>query len=707
IRDIITLNREYYAGCSRFPLFEFPITNSVPESYYTGYQFSKNVRVATEYDKYFFTAPGSTPKSVCEQFFAYVVKIIARFFEKLLHEVFYITLNVNYTLVVPPKAQTAYVDELQRLFRMAVNNAKGYANDSNVSVQSSAKVLGMLAAYYDGLGSEGTESALLFDIGEERISVVKFTKHSARKGTSFSIDGITGHSQSAKLGGNDIDNALVKEIESQIIGMGAVGTGDVGSADHIHEKGSRANNYLFMKSIKAAKVILGREYRMGEETDYPDGVPVSVIRDVDIYQNVTQSEFAKSIGINPGGRTCVKDSVAYRIGKYIQDELVDYRSTNSNAYKIYLTGGAAGTAGLAEFVQTVVGKVDSRKKVMTFEKCFRSSGKDTACSVKGTDIFSYGPAVGAAIVALRKDKIMVCLTKSYGTIAFLTRGRREVNSGNRRFYSVIANMGSILDFEKETRQQCSGDFKERYIKGPDGKVQYKEYSQTYFLSSAQSDNIYIYSSAITDSSVFPDDADVPEDIQKLYKDGVYCIGIGSMPISYFAHVTDINPMSGSLAVPSGIMTVHDRRHGRVFLATPSDSGMSGDHPIQRELMNTLRSELGFRLEGGGNNEKVCVWYKSRSQLVTDLHVRNLNGKNDRRDQIYFVDVGVRIDKEGIAVTFARMTENAAGESSNCGKVFDITYRTPQGIRYAQGVPPEDLIVDFNRTISVDTGDNAR
>ncbi|MCD8285891.1 MAG: hypothetical protein LUD50_01510, partial [Clostridia bacterium] len=54
--NIITLNREYYTGCSRFPLFEFPITNTVPVSYYTGYQFTKNVRVATEYDKYFFTA---------------------------------------------------------------------------------------------------------------------------------------------------------------------------------------------------------------------------------------------------------------------------------------------------------------------------------------------------------------------------------------------------------------------------------------------------------------------------------------------------------------------------------------------------------------------------------------------------------------------------------------------------------------------------
>ncbi len=695
--NIITLNRAYYTGCSRFPLFEFPITNTVQQSYYKGYA-AGNVRVASPYDKYFFNAPSATPKTVCELFFGYVARIIKRFFSSLLKENFGGLRTVNYTLVVPPKADSAFVDELSRLFARGVKEVGGYVDGGNVMVQSSAKVLGMLAAYYDGLGANGTESALLFDIGEERISVVKFTKHSQKKGTSFSVDGITGHSMPEKLGGNDIDKALVEEIEKQIIGMGAVGTGDVGAADHLHETGSRANNYLFMKSIKAAKVILGREYRKGTETDYPDGVPVSVIRDVDIYQNVTQAEFAKSIGINPGGRTCVSGSVAYRIGKYVQDELIQYRSTNSNASRIYLTGGAAGTAGLKDFLQSVVSKTDPSKKVLTFEDCFVSSGKETAYSVNGTDIFSYGPSVGAAIVALRKDRIMVCLTKSYGTIAYLTRNRGEAPGGNRRFYSIIANMGSVLDFENQTLQRCSGDFKERYVKDAAGNVIYKEYCQTYFLSNAQSDNIYIYSSAVTDSAAFPDDEDVQEDIQKLYKDGVRAVGIGTQPVTYFVH----DPS----ATATGILQVHDRCHGHVFQAAPSDSGASGNHPIQRDLYATLQNELGFKLEGGGNNEKVCMWYRNKNHLVTGIQIKDrIESATSVNKKIYFVDVGVRIDKEGMAVTFARMSDNTIGENTNRGKTFDITYLEGNNTRYANNVPPEQLIVDFNRTISVDTGES--
>ncbi|MCD8294073.1 MAG: hypothetical protein LUE27_02335 [Clostridia bacterium] len=689
--NIITLNGAYYSGCSRFPLFEFPITNTVPESYYRNY---RPQGYASLYDKYFFSAAPATPKSVCEQFFAYVAGVISGFFSRLLKELFTPMLNISYTLVVPPKASSVFVEELQRLFVKAVDEEGGYAG--NVQVQSSAKVLGMLAAYYDGLGAKGTESALLFDIGEERISVVKFTKLARGNGSSFNIDGITGHSEPQKLGGNDIDKALVEEIEKQIIGMEAVGAEVAGKKGFIHETGLRSNNFLFMKSVKAAKTILGREFRKGEETDYPDGVPVSIIRDVDIYQNITQDEFARGIGINPGGRTCVSGSVAYRIGNYIAAELSTYRSTDANAKKIYLTGGAAGTAGLAEFVQAVVDNVDSGKKVRTFADCFKSAA-DTAYSVKDTDIFSYGPSVGAALVALRKDRIMVCLTKSYGTIAYLTKFRGEADGGNRRFYSVIANMGSVLDFENRTMQTCTGEFRERYVTDAKGNVQYKEYSQTYFLSKAESDGIYIYSSSVTDSSVFPDDADVPEDIQKLYRDRACGIGIGAKPVSYFAHV---GPSAG---VPTGVLTVHNCSYGKVFLATPTDNSYRDAKPIDRDLLPTLENELGFKLEGGGSGSKVCVWYRNKNQLVTSLTVKD--GFASNSSKVYFVDVGVRIDKEGIAVTFARMTENKSGESSNRGKTFDIVYRCGQGTRYAYNVPPNELIVDFNRTISVDTGES--
>ncbi len=52
-----------------------------------------------------------------------------------------------------------------------------------------------------------------------------------------------------------------------------------------------------------------------------------------------------------------------------------------------------------------------------------------------------------------------------------------------------------------------------------------------------------------------------------------------------------------------------------------------------------------------------------------------------------------------------MSDNTIGENTNRGKTFDITYLEGNNTRYANNVPPEQLIVDFNRTISVDTGES--
>ncbi|MCD8307355.1 MAG: hypothetical protein LUD51_03895 [Clostridia bacterium] len=696
IKDLLNinaLNPAFYTSVNKFPLFVFPITNTIPASYYANY--AGGSAEAKKYGKWFFSAGETTPRGVCEQFFAYVVNIIAGFFKRLFKAEYDTALKVNYTLIVKPQENDAFVDELKRLFMEAVKERRGRGLRS-VKVQTSAKVLGMLAAYYDSLGVNGTESALLFDIGEERISVVKFTKHTKDGVSSFSIDGVSGHSLPRKLGGNDIDKAVVEDIERDILGMESVGTGAEGSQDYLHETGSRANNYLFMKSVKAAKVILGREYGL-DETDYPDGVPVSVIRDVDIYRNITQESFARSIGTRPDGRSRFPASVADRIADYIISEIKEYKGADGNVRKVYLTGGAAGTAGLADYVQAAISSVDSTKKVRTFARCFKPSGRDTAYSVKDTDIFSYGPSVGAALVSLRKDRIVVCLTKSYGRCAGLLEERNEASFNYPRtvHFTIWANMGSVLDFENGTTQNPSGRSHERYVKDSSGNVLYKEYWQTYTLHVNETD-MYVYSANITDSCYFPEDSSIPEDIQKAYRSGA-----GKVPVRYFVHYEAagrywLKDVKSFREVPYGEMT---------YLATPLRDGSNG--PITEQALDTLHDEFGFTLEGRETGTTTCMYYRNRRCRVTRIY--SIVDKGDSSDNNnYHVDEGVRIDKDGYAVTFARMHEVLPGDSDlNRGKLFDIEYINEYGNRCrACDVPAEDLIVDLTNPMKIDTGNAA-
>ncbi len=738
IKDLLNtavINRDYYTGSHGFPVFEFPITNEVPVKYYT--QYGSISTDTAEFDQFFFLARTDTPRTVCRRFFVYVLRIMERFVRSLFHEELCDT-NARYTLIFPPKSSAAYTDELLNLFSYAAH-MDGISVGDNVSIQSSAKVLGMLAAYLDGLGKRDTESALLFDIGEERISVVKFTKMTRRGVSSFSVDGISGHSEPMKLGGNDIDKALVEEIERGMRGVEAFGSETAGKTGHIHETGLRANNYLFMKSVKAAKVILGREYNKGKSTDYPDGVPVSIMRDVEIFTNITQEGFARSIGLDPSKMICRRDSVLYRIVNYIINEIVTYKGSDASVKKIYLTGGAAGTAGLEKMVQYAVGRTDDSKTVKTFAGFFRSdadssgnagngrphrgrprkgsspdgnspdasspdgsSPDDSTCndgahgdsvySIKDTDIFSYGPAVGAAMVSLRKDRIVVRLTKSYGLLANLTLKPEtgEINNGlNRRFYSIIANMGSSLDFENKERPRPGQPG--QFVTGPDGK-EYKEFVQTYTLGNKESDWIYIYSSNITDSLVFTEDSDVRQDIQKLYR-----AGYGEVPVTYFCREKygvniRLRAIDAKGALPRG---------EKYYLSTPPEKNRDPSiMPIRPDVLETFRDELGFAAEGGGNGERTCLWYKNKSNIITSL---TMNDRLHPTDPRYYVDVGVRIDRDGMATTFARMNVEDSRYVT-----FNITYKDAAGrTRSAVGVTAGDIIADFNKSITVDTGETAR
>ncbi len=689
----ISVSPAYYEKANKFPIFEFPITSEIPDSYYRDYGTDQGSN--EELDKLFFEAKGFTPKGICERFFNFVYAIIAKFLKSELKAS---ADEAEYLVIYPTTASEDYIKELRRLFA----NASGLG-EGKISMMSSTKVSGMLAAYYDRLGEKRPESALLFDIGEERMSVTKFKKAVMHGENVFSVEGVSGHRESEKLGGNDIDKALVDAIERDLAERERFG----GNA-RIQEKGLNSKNYLFMKSVKSAKNILGREFRSGE-VEYPAGVPVNVVRDVELYENVTLQMFRESIGYSDGH--IIAGSPLARIDQFIVDELSNEQNMDagSKATRIYLSGGAAGTVWLKESVKDLVKKRGMDVEVKTFDSLALPE-EDSVYYINSQDIFAYAPAIGGALVNLRQDKISVRLTKSYGIR--VVADKSTVNVGNvgqdTSFYSILANMGSELDFSDfdkkaaaaEARNKTNasvGQTKTNYLKYEriDGKEYKIYYQRSFFLARESSDVMYVYSSYLTDSSVFPEDRDAPQDTQKFYKLGV---GKGKQ-IEYFYAKGEGVRRTYRLVQHYMDIIADDRKEAgfcpRLYI--PVYQKGDRDFPIRKDIEKTLQEEMGFKTEGGGNGERVCSYFRDKRHPIRKITVHNTI-KNR-----FYVLVGVKIDREGKCTVFA---DNDL--EKNKGMRADIEYLNPNGtVGKLANVPLSEIVVDFNSDITVETGSTAR
>ena len=132
---------------------------------------------------------------------------------------------------------------------------------------------------------------LVFDMGEEDISV-------ARAGifrNQIIIDGNEGHNEPLSIGGIDVDQAIVDNVYNSILERETIGSPSAGKDGHISESGVYSKQYLLMKDIKKAKVILSKELK--EDSVFQNGVPITLSWDLCIQRRLTREEFKKSIGV--------------------------------------------------------------------------------------------------------------------------------------------------------------------------------------------------------------------------------------------------------------------------------------------------------------------------------------------------------------------------------------------------------------------------
>ncbi|MCD8201042.1 MAG: hypothetical protein LUD47_03135 [Clostridia bacterium] len=647
IKDILSIvykNAGFYAGEHLFPVFNFPKTHDIDEQYYIRYGKEGYDKKKREYyDSLHFEAPSFTPKMVCEGFFKYLADIAESFLRHVLPESVGDVFNgggVKYTLLYAPKiakqqnlegeySTEDYISEYKRLVMLGF----GIKSDENIKLLSSAKALAMMASNSGKVSTE--KGALLFDLGEEFISVVKANTHRIKGDFVVCIDGLSGHSDPVKIGGNDIDSAIGESIERALAQKENLGDAAYGESGRTNEKGLKSKTYLFLKSIKSAKSIFSSQ---SHEINYPHGVPVSVVRDVEVFRNITKGDICESIGIKDGAISGDKANGDYKIAKKISDyvvgELKNHKASNRDVEKIYLCGGVAGTCDLISAVKEEVGKVRHDVVVGNFIECFsgtHSSGD--AYAFREKDMYSYAPAVGGALVGLNNLSVRVLLTKTYGTV--FEWNDKRVPRDRKSHFSVLVDRGTDLEFEGNPNLTADGKY-----------LEFKQSNLRIF--DPETKPFVVYATNITS-----------EDIARSYK--MYEKKNG-YSVRYFDSPDGSGPY---LYIPYG---------------NPMHSDSFGALEEEREAA-AIREMLDIEyVTGDSSMSSVCMFYKNRSQPVR--RVLSDGG-------CVFCAYGVRIDREGNVIPFVK---NDTERSRDL--YINVQYASGGRITESGRVRASEIIMDF-------------
>ncbi|MDE5755818.1 MAG: hypothetical protein K2I23_01860 [Clostridia bacterium] len=415
-KRVTASNRRYYYDKNQFPKFYFPNRKKLAEDF----AMAEDLDMTFEAD--------TTPQKVCEGFFKYLInKTVLPAILRLQEEKGIYFQDIHYSVVYPTKAGKEYVEELERLVSIA--------SESKIKkILSSTKALGLFAYHRKVLKRD--EPILIFDMGEEDISVAKFTLGASG---SIIIDGVDGHNEPMEIGGNDFDYALRDYVEGVISGRETVGAPPAGEDGYIAEKGLHSTQFLMLNEIKKTKTALSVDDDI-YELAFESGVPMSIHRDVLVQLSVTRDQFLDCVGISGD------EGVAKKISQYIVGELK--RTLNADVKKIMLSGGVTETYGLIDYIVKQLRIAKLPVEVVTFDDY--QSDDDTFTILSNEDS-TYAPAVGGAIVALMGYELKTAVALSYGTWlynkninkkildVFLERGKVIPPKGEEYYCSTYVN----------------------------------------------------------------------------------------------------------------------------------------------------------------------------------------------------------------------------------------------------------------------------
>ena len=413
---VVENDKLHYSYGHYFPRFSFP----APRQSDRDFQYLIDQKLV-------FGAPHSTPQSVCEGFFRRVREVVQTCIGNLSAQT-----GISFdplekiALVHPPKQGERYVSELVRL-------VKGAFGVDPVKVLPSTQAIGLFALHRGLLDPH--DRVLLFDLGDETVSVVKAWASAIGQNVDGGTDAGLGiltdspepHSPPLELGGSDIDRAIVAHLERCIRDRETVGSPSAGSAGHIYENGLCSAQYLLMKDIKKAKMLM--PMAVTESGIFRDGVPISIHRETLVQRLLTVGDFYRCMGIYQ------KDGFANSVMEYVLQEMD--RPINRNVNKILFAGGAIESLGLLAFLRTRLAVLYPHVRALTFETD-RNDGDPIL--LQSYDISTYAAAVGGAIAVMKDYPVETALSYSYGTWLY----HRSAKGGVKKHLKLFANRGDVL-----------------------------------------------------------------------------------------------------------------------------------------------------------------------------------------------------------------------------------------------------------------------
>ncbi len=407
-------NREYYRKGHYFPKFCFPVRQRMRDDF----QYLVDQKLV-------FEVPGSTPRSMCEEFFRHVRETVQTCIADLSEKTgIQFSKLRRLTLVHPPKQGEEYTEELSRLVREAF--------DINiVKVLTSTQALGLLS-FHQGLVKSG-ERVLVFDMGDETVSVTKAWPNAVGSNVTgkkagrvgILVDSVEAHSQPLDVGGSDIDEDIASYLEACIYERETVGSPAAGQTGHIYENGLCAQQYLLMKDIKKAKMVMP----LTGKGIFRDGVPISIHRETLVQRVLGPIEFFACAGMDRNA------GVANRILSYVLSEMS--RPVNRDVSKVLFAGGTIESYGLLYFLTEHLRGYYPYTQVLTYET---DRDDNDRFAIQGIESSTYAAALGGAIVAMRNYSVDAVLSYSYGT--WLYHGNQN------KHLTLFANRGDLLLHDK-------------------------------------------------------------------------------------------------------------------------------------------------------------------------------------------------------------------------------------------------------------------
>ena len=326
---------------------------------------------AVENDRCF--AAKQSPREVCGLFFRFCVERIEQEIKELFGNV-----KIRYVVVYPAHAKKAYIDEL-------VGFVKAATSHKSVYILSAPRAVGVSAKEFDVVKKQ--KNVLLFNVGEEEISVVKI-RFDEKNICIYSADG---HNAPLPIGGRNVDIALTNHLFEKSEKISSFGASDGQSG----ERGGYYDQFRMQQGVKAGKKIFsnGLSYkRLG------NSVTFSVYREMITTVNMKKEDFVECC-----------ESVFLKVWEYVESELV--RPDNDDVEAIIFSGGAADSYGLDKYIAEKLHKSSFKKvKFLDFSPENEKTGyDDILCDSKDT------VPIGAALFGIGKYAFSIITSYSFGT----------------------------------------------------------------------------------------------------------------------------------------------------------------------------------------------------------------------------------------------------------------------------------------------------